>query len=961
MDLDTQTDGPRVSVTLREQERVNCTTVIVDDSPPSEIWRSIATARSFRRGLVDAVRQLLAEDGPTPYADRADRLVDAGLEALDGRVAEILTGLDAPRETLTPDEFANRYPNGTRAEYKRLTRHQRALELVASIGNGRTELGSLGLEVAYQVLDVIAQTDVEPELDVRLTRDWLDTRADQRRETLRLLFDTATAASIDVIATRYVRRQLYDRHRDQLPVGVREQCNPARTGTAPGTIDVDALVSAAHGELDPDGTQAAILRMLASQDGETAVYADVYSHFPGHDKSTLRQHVGQLRDLELVETYGPRNEPKHELTPAGAAYLEDVTRQVSLSESVCCPPKSIDNSRGTRASAQGGEEGTPVSGGRAADQEPVDGEAAAVTARDGHYRRSTSGYASINYLNRREEAVYRSLSPARGIALHDHPVSEQEDPREPSWGFDDQETHLTVAAEYMNPLQFTVSIARALACPRTWEQVLTPSRVDGPGGEPLGGLGITDPDLLRDLCQIGWLDSRAGNSRDDLRDAMLSGLDELLRLTRRLFRGDHDEDVVELRGEISRKALGLAGSMEMLLWLAGVDVTRVVKVPRFAQDFDPEAAESLAYSLAKQTSVASQYGGQPIERVAFEQRQSKLDRAVDVRVDGVEIFGRQLGQVLVVGQSVDDLEDPLDRLLPAPSDVREDAPEVAARIPIRTDVPRETFAELVSWALRTKGGLRPSREAVDVLRALLPSPIDALEALRWLSSEPDSRGLRLDEVRYAIVRALEDGDLDEKRLLPARSSTPRKLVATLLEASRPLQQHELVERAGVVAQSFRNHRERLQAVGLLVEVEAGWRVALPFDWQEAHRLDRGDEDLVGVAVPAFVVDERATMTDVLDHITNTLVDDPSDYRSGPVARAICWPPSLEPLLERWPWLYRWEHALRALVDAPDPPDSTVYLGVYEPQKRITAYTSNASFGKLDETGPTATARTLGDD
>ncbi len=940
------------SVSIRQQQRISEGTIDLDDSPPSAIWKRIATSTEFQDALIDAVRTALAD---VPSHERARALEDAGLDGPWAPVAWVLTGLDRPHEDVSKTDFADRRRRPVAAQYEALQRHQDALDLVSGIGQpDPTIVGHLGLEVVDGLMDVLDAGDATFGLDVRLRRDWFERRADQRRQTLRLLFALARCADVSIIATTLTQRRLAQLHREMLPPGVREQCNAPTTSPPSGTVDVESLVRTAQQRFDPDETHVSILRKLASYDSETASYRALYSGFPGHDDQTIRGHLKLLRDHELIESYGPDHDRRVRLMPAGRAYVADLTQQATLPESVDAVQKSIDNSRVPRRQTQGEGGTTPGSSGTTPDAEQETAEAIATPDRPRN--RMGDGYASVNYLNRREETVYRTLSPDRGIALHDYPVDVQTDRREPSWGYDYDEDVLVVAAEYDNPMQYLVSIARALASPRTWEKVLTPARVDGAAGDGLGGLGISDPALLRDLCNVGWLDSRTIDDRDDLCEALTVGLEQVLDLTRRLSQGDHEEDVADLRAEITRKASGLAGSMEMLLWLAGVEVCRVVKVPRYAQDFDGEDAEDLARNLAIQASICSQYGGQPLYRLLYEQDQSKVDRAVEPQVEGPNTWARLLGKVLVVGPGVEDLEDPLDRLLDNPLEPREGAPELAARIPVRSHVPRSVYAELVGWALRNKGGLRPSRRAVSVLRALLPSPIDAINALHWLSSEASSRGLRLDEVRCAVAQALQEGTVDERRLLPGRPSTPRQIVATLLTAES-MSQADLVDAAGISAQSFRNWRDKLHALGLLVALDGGdavdsihprtdyqYRLALPVDHVEAERVERDDEDVLDVALPWWVVDDLATAPQVLWEMAERLVDDVQEIvdPEHPVGRCFYADrdglPPVQDLVDEWPWIAALLPIVRALVDAPDPPDSTAFLGVREPQKRLAAYT-----------------------
>jgi hypothetical protein len=581
------------------------------------------------------------------------------------------------------------------------------------------------------------------------------------------------------------------------------------------------------------------------------------------------------------------------------------------------------------------------------------------------------GIAGIRYWKRQEETVYRYLAPNRGIALHNRPVSKQDDRREPSWGYDQDEDVLIVGAEYDNPMQYAVSIARAFACGRTWDRVLTESRVDGDLGN-LENLAVSNSYLLRELSNVGWLDRYRNESVGywELRDAFEQAREDLTDLTSELatmtgpnneLLDDVDESSYrELRGEITSTSLGLIGSMTMLLWLAGVDVVRVAKIPEYNRNFTGEnhtdRRNSLAHHLAMQAAVCSQHHGQPVYRQRYEHRESKQRRAIDPRPDVGSAIGHQLGQVLVVGPGVETLEAELEDHLTEPVEPRDDAADIATNIPIRTTVPRTTYAELVNWRLQDKGGLRPSKQAINLLRAFLPDPRDGVEALRWLSPELTSRGVRLDEVRYAIARSLEAGAIDENRFLPDVTPAARAIVRELLKAGRPLTGTEVHERANISAQSWRNHRDTLAQLKLIAEFDQGWRLTIPFDVEETEQVLReidqrtGDisnispdgDTLVNVAAPWYILSGYAVASDLLedvliDRMPPAAMADPEH----PVASVFFQPP-IRPwhrVWETYPELKPWFRIARALTAAPDPADRNITMGVQYLQLELAAFST----------------------
>jgi len=148
-------------------------------------------------------------------------------------------------------------------------------------------------------------------------------------------------------------------------------------------------------------------------------------------------------------------------------------------------------------------------------------------------------------------------------------------------------------------------------------------------------------------------------------------------------------------------------------------------------------------------------------------------------------------------------------------------------------------------------GLRPTPATVAVLAGVALTPWAAAEAVHWgLEREDRRREVHLDEVRQALATLGPDRILDES----PRSA--RAGVAALLDADRPLSQTELADRAGISAQSWRNHRDALIAADWVRETPDGWRVSLPF------RSERDD-------APA-VADPPWWSTDAAQHASDVL-------------------------------------------------------------------------------------------
>jgi len=271
-------------------------------------------------------------------------------------------------------------------------------------------------------------------------------------------------------------------------------------------------------------------------------------------------------------------------------------------------------------------------------------------------------------------------------------------------------------------------------------------------------------------------------------------------------------------GEILWPAHGLAGSLVHLLDCAGVELVRELRLPA---TLDTEQHSALARTVSIATSIQSRYGAFATYRQLFETREDKRSSALDPVVDAADPFGEYIGSLVVRGPAADRFEPALIHALESPQALHEEAPEIAIHISVeRAD--RTDFAT-VSTRLCKPKNMRPSWEAVDLLRSLAQSPYAVADALRWLGSENQPRQLRLAEIRVALSY------LEPDRLLADAPPTVGKAVAALLSASKPLSQSALADRAGISVRSFRRHSEVLQALELVRETDSGdWRLAVPF-------------------------------------------------------------------------------------------------------------------------------------
>jgi hypothetical protein len=315
---------------------------------------------------------------------------------------------------------------------------------------------------------------------------------------------------------------------------------------------------------------------------------------------------------------------------------------------------------------------------------------------------------------------------------------------------------------------------------------------------------------------------------------VLEAATELGGLTRKYAEADDDDD--DLRGPITRDALGLAGSMTHLLDLADVELTRVLKLPEFSRRFEDDRRDALFRSLAIGSAIGSNYDHHVAYRQLFESRSDKRQQAFDPTVDAADPWARLIGSWTLVGDFAGQTEAVADALQEhfRGLDPHSDAPEIAIRSEVRTDPTRRQVAETARRMLATKD-IRLTPEATSVLHGLARTPFDVADALQYLAGDNEGRRVDAAEVRYALAQ-LEPGRL--LRGIDGRRTTPRKLVSALLEADRPITGAEIDERADVSSRSRRDHLADLVEVGLVEETERGYRLALSFSGVDGDDAER---------------------------------------------------------------------------------------------------------------------------
>jgi len=708
-----------------------------------------------------------------------------------------------------------------------------------------------------------------PTLTVTVREAFKQQRRDQREDVCALLARLAQGFDVRVVATGRLQRWLADSHRQDLP-GVSEWGNAHQSDTPTA-----ALVETARSMLSTDGTAVSILRRLADEPAHTLPYSALYADPSLPSDSAVRQQLGRLADLELVERLGPDQQKLVELRTAGHEFLAALDEaQQSDSERVSNPPNASSQAVLPREDGEGEGPGPYRT---------------SYLSRPQHTAAAASAAGGVTL-------VPDAFPGAKGSADHSRFVS-----------YDNARDEVVVAVRASGALQHTVSTAVALSAPWFLEQIITDARLDAVD-EP--------PAILRDARCIGGLSDETLASASLLVDAFAEWGQTIEDMTTDLHRGEY-EDRDRFRSEIMRSAHGLAGSIVHLLDALDVDITREIRVPSgLGSDDLAELGESVAMTAA----IQSRYETFAAYRQLYETRDRKRSTAFSPTVDAADPLGSLIGSIVIRGTDLYRLEDDLQAALAAPAELHEDAPEFAVSVPVRW-ADRMDLATAVTRTLDRKR-LTPTREIVSLLDALVGSPYTAATALSQLGEESVRRDLRSSELRYALTT------VDADDILRDHSRSVGKLIATLLKASERLTTRDLADRADVSTQTVRNHADVLRMLDLVRRDDAGrWRLTLAF-----HTDDKRHRDLV----PEPVCSKMRLIDTISDAAAAVLP--PAEYADpeGIVDEALSYPPDPWALADH-PALSPWLKLVAALTDAdlPMPSSRTVRMGSRIEQQPVT--------------------------
>ncbi|WP_169719000.1 helix-turn-helix domain-containing protein [Haloplanus natans] len=832
-------------MTPTQQAPVGAPVVGATDKTPAQTYRAVAESDPFQAALVDAVRSTLAG---VPHHARRRELEDAGVTAAEGGYATVLTALDRPAEH---------------------DRHQEALDTTARFGAAEASiLGHLPLAgVTDGPLAALSAAEAAPTLAVRLSSDFRERPHAEREAVLSLLARLGTACDVRVVTTGLTARLLAREHRDVLPAAFSDAVDAHRK-EAP---TVDDAVEAARVELDPNSREVALLRRLAEEPGETLPYRELVAASTV-SKGRVSQLLGDLEELDLVERYGPRSETRVELRPAGSAFVDALDAEHGRQAELDATFK--DQSQVSKqAVVTPREHGSPS---------PAEADAAD----------STTPYRT-RYCNRPAHHAPAAAAEDGAITAVEAPFDDT-DTRTRWVSYNDDRDEVVVAVRATGALQYTVSTALSLASPRLFDRAL-----------PTDCLEAIDvpPEVLRDGRCIGGLSAEAAEDGQELRDRLIEWGEDLADMTTQLHQGDHERDRDAFRSDIVRSAHGLAGTIVHLLDVAGVDVVRELRVPRWlSHDKLSEIARAVTVSAA----IQAEYSDRTLYRQVYERREDKRAGAFSVDVDAADPLGRYIGGLILRGPDVHRLARHVEGHLAAgPAPVHEEAPEIAIQVPVK--IPdRSTYAETVA-RMGGEKNLDPTRDAVTILRTLTSSPYAVADALHTLGSEGIPRAITLDEVRAAL------GHLEADRLLPDAPPTVGKIIQALLRSKTALTPSDLAEAAGVSTASIHRHTDTLAALTLVEKTEDGLRFSLP------TREERGEP-----IRPAVLEDTAAARQDLLFDVVLALTDDPPTDLLTAVFTGGTYDEAL--LRRRLPDIDPWVYVARSLSEDPDLPATTVTVG-----------------------------------
>jgi len=397
--------------------------VDLDGRPPSAIWEYLASqlADAVAQGVTSAIEAL-----PRLLPSEAVGSVLAGDDQWDDRWRPFATAL----QSLSPH---------TRSSHVR-----GAIDLLSSVFGNELVTGQVTPtdDDAARILRLL-ETDA-PVL-VRVTEDFRQQRADQRRDICKMLGMVAQQTTVEIVTeSRLQQRWLAHAHEPDLPGSLREQCN-----TGLGTLPTDDdLVGEAMTALDVDGGVVDTLRAIASAANESKTI-DQLVDAADVDRDAIHWRLNRLREFGLVSgAIETEDDALVSLQANGRAYLDAVRDsagfQTSLEDSRRQTGKSSHNVPCNPARTREG-------GGRT-----------------GWDRNRLPHLHQLRDVDRSRYVAATATTPDGGVSVTDTAVDPLDDRAAPGIYYDHDRRRLLVSVEFDNPMSYMVCVARALADEQIW-------------------------------------------------------------------------------------------------------------------------------------------------------------------------------------------------------------------------------------------------------------------------------------------------------------------------------------------------------------------------------------------------------------------------------------------------------------------------------------------------------------
>jgi len=761
--------------------------ISLDGQPSSELWSDLMSS-SLLSDLATGIESVTEDTSRSPPRAVAQALAGDNepthRELIIGSITSSLSGPVRPWQWWSAARFVQRLGSGDLLD-----------------GGFRGNIDA--------VCKVARLIDTDEPIVVYITQGFEAQRADQRRDICRILAALSTVTGVYLVSeTLRQQRWLAHAHEADLPGSLIDQCN---TGQIEPSAKSEAVQNAID-RFDVDGGIIELLRSIADTPTETRTL-DRLEDKLDVARDTIHNRLHYLREYDLIsDTLPTADGSAVSLTSTGRAYLDAVYEsagvQATLEESLISSGKSTNNMPCNPACTREGG-----------------GEWSRNRLPQLHELRQIPGY--------RLDAATATVDDT-DIAVVDTDVDRLDDRAAPGIHYDHDNRTLLVSAEYDNPMSYWVCVARALSSEQIWSWILTEDKLKDADCAKFLEFFFEHKGLLRQLRCLGYLPDRIENI-DEFRDLILDGRDDLLEDTKRETKQDYPEQQnrSEFRSSILSDAHGLAGTMAHILDLVDVEIIREVRVPRY-REFSPEKKDGLVKTIGVGASIQSAYGEATSYRQLYEHRADKREQAIEADVDAREPYAELIGSFAIVGDfgsQKDEFVNSLNSELLQPQPPHEDAPEFQINVSVKGNLSRSDYALTVNALCKDKN-LKPTPQAVSVFAGICNSPYEVATALNYLQANDECRPIDSREVRFALAQ------LDPDDILRGANSTPRQAIIALLNATEPLSQSELADRADVSARSLRNHLDDLLDLGLIAETPTGYRFELSFNTGEERTTDR---------------------------------------------------------------------------------------------------------------------------